>query len=181
MSVAKIKKAIKSNSIELLRASLFEHPEHLKARLCFFDSARSPFVYAVTQNRAEIVKLLAAEYGIDIHQLIGRHKRTALHYAAKRGNSSVIEALLKMGADPCVKDKHGKTPLDVCSKDSTSQTMLVNAVLAQQTNTQQTQAATASVTPAANTAIADDSSKGSTVDKLQQSGGGSAFKKRPKN
>lgn len=48
-------------------------------------------------------------------------KRTAselLHQAALRGQTASIEMLLKLGADPNVRDKHGRTALhDACLKD----------------------------------------------------------------
>jgi ankyrin repeat protein len=36
-----------------------------------------------------------------------------LHQAASRGVGSIVEALLKHGADPTRKDVYGHTPLDV--------------------------------------------------------------------
>ena len=48
-------------------------------------------------------------------------KRSAsdlLHHAALRGQTASIEMLLKLGADPNLRDKHGRTALhDACLKD----------------------------------------------------------------
>ncbi|KAL3848589.1 hypothetical protein ACJMK2_019438 [Sinanodonta woodiana] len=60
-------------------------------------------------NVADVLKLLlgaAAEVDIKDHAL-----RTALHYAAIRKNPTIVELLLRAGANPNVMDKTGRTPL----------------------------------------------------------------------
>jgi len=47
-----------------------------------------------------------------------RHKIngwTALHWAARRGHKTVVEVLLKYGADPQLVDAQGRSPADVAS------------------------------------------------------------------
>jgi len=46
--------------------------------------------------------------------LAERQGRTALHYAAKRGDFELVELLLNMGADPLIKDSIGKSVRDMC-------------------------------------------------------------------
>lgn len=41
------------------------------------------------------------------------HRRTALHWAADRGDLAIAELLLRRGADRALADKQGKTPLDL--------------------------------------------------------------------
>lgn len=50
-----------------------------------------------------------------MHSLAERRGRTALHYAARRGDLSIVELLLSNGADPNAKDARGKSVKDVCS------------------------------------------------------------------
>jgi len=44
-----------------------------------------------------------------------RQGRTALHYAARRGDLDLVELLLSHGADPSVRDDAGKNVRDLCS------------------------------------------------------------------
>ena len=53
------------------------------------------------------------EHGANPNTVGEKDKWTPLHQAASRGVASIVEALLKHGADPTKKDVHGKTPLDI--------------------------------------------------------------------
>ncbi|MDG5495984.1 ankyrin repeat domain-containing protein [Niveispirillum sp. BGYR6] len=68
-----------------------------------------PAVTWLLANKADVgATTEATEEGADI-----KHgQRTALHYAAANAGLPVIEALLRAGADPAVKDDEGATPLD---------------------------------------------------------------------
>ena len=48
-------------------------------------------------------------------RLAERQGRTALHYAARRGDLDLVELLLSQGADPSVRDDAGKSVQDVCA------------------------------------------------------------------
>ena len=48
-------------------------------------------------------------------RLAGRQGRTALHYAARRGDVDIVELLLRRGADPSMRDDAGKSVQDVCT------------------------------------------------------------------
>jgi ankyrin repeat protein len=58
----------------------------------------------------EIIKLFL-DKGAKINQQ-GNNKATCLIYVASNGNAAAVEELLKLGADPKLKDKDGKTALD---------------------------------------------------------------------
>ncbi|HYL15890.1 MAG TPA: ankyrin repeat domain-containing protein [Terriglobales bacterium] len=53
------------------------------------------------------------EKGADSNTASEKDGWTPLHQAASRGVVSIVAALLKRGADPRVKDRHGHTALDV--------------------------------------------------------------------
>jgi uncharacterized protein len=55
---------------------------------------------------------LSARVGRQPSALVEREGQTALYGAVKFGWTNVVEFLLANGADPNVKDAHGKTPLD---------------------------------------------------------------------
>lgn len=46
------------------------------------------------------------------------HFRTALHWASRRGHRTVIELLLKYGADPTMTDTQGRSAADVAADQS---------------------------------------------------------------
>jgi len=46
-----------------------------------------------------------------------KYKRSALHYARSSGLESIVAKLLSLGADVAIKDKCGKTALDVATND----------------------------------------------------------------
>lgn len=61
---------------------------------------------------------------------INPKNRTALHLAAAEGNTSIVEALLRAGASPLVKDRWGATPLDEAKREGRKETVkLLEAAL----------------------------------------------------
>ena len=52
-------------------------------------------------------------------------KRTAIHLAAAEGNSTIVEALLRAGACPLVKDRWGATPLDEAKREGRTETVKI--------------------------------------------------------
>ena len=66
---------------------------------------------AVYQNDAEIVKSIGKTLNIN-HPMSNRE--TALHIAAKQGNTDVITELIKCGGDLSMQDDDGHTPLHDC-------------------------------------------------------------------
>lgn len=80
------------------------------------------FIQSVTSAKEDqglmnyTIKLIKA-YSLDINyqsQNVGMG-RTALHRAAELEDESIVLNLFKMGADPTIKDTHGKTPWDLVS------------------------------------------------------------------
>lgn len=67
----------------------------------------SPMHLAVSENRAEVISVLAA-LGANINLRDGLGF-TPLHLVAMRGNRTIASYLLRSGADPSLKDADGKT------------------------------------------------------------------------
>jgi truncated hemoglobin YjbI len=79
------------------------------------DSARSP-LYCVgnecsAPGASRIVRLLLRQRPELVNAVYGPKRCTALHMAARRGNTDVITALLDEGADIEARDSAGETPL----------------------------------------------------------------------
>jgi ankyrin repeat protein len=95
-----------------------------------------PLTLAAEHNYLEIVQLLIV-HGVDVNAvedplkvavpealkpietcLAKRHDRkTALLYAAEKGNTAIVAALLDAGADVAIADKLGQTPLDIAIRE----------------------------------------------------------------
>lgn len=54
--------------------------------------------------------------------------RTALHWAAHRGNANIVSTLLRSGADPTLKTNKGQTALDLGAKHEEVVDILKNAM-----------------------------------------------------
>lgn len=68
------------------------------------------FHKAAAQNNSNYIRqCLTAEVVIDTQEGNGW---TALHSAARQGHIDIINMLLEHGANPAIKDKNGRTPLD---------------------------------------------------------------------
>jgi ankyrin repeat protein len=75
----------------------------------------TPLHLAAREGHIETVSLLcrrAKGMRARIVNACDVYKRTALHKAAFRGDSEVVVALLKNGADPTCQDELGDTPID---------------------------------------------------------------------
>jgi len=69
---------------------------------------------AVTNNVSGLYSYLDAHPDVDINQL-DEHGYTALHLACDRGNTAVVEHLLRRGADYSLKDPDDFTPLELAN------------------------------------------------------------------
>jgi cytohesin len=67
---------------------------------------------AIHEGRLSTAKWLL-ERGADPNTVREKDAWTPLHQAASRGVSSIVTELLRHGADPAAKDRHGHTPRDV--------------------------------------------------------------------
>lgn len=72
------------------------------------NAGQSALFYACRDGRTGIVKLLIEECGVEInHQ--DKVGQTALFYAARDGQLPTVKYMLKMGADPSIRDWQKKT------------------------------------------------------------------------
>ncbi len=71
----------------------------------------TPLHRAAYENRVLTVKVLLRHEGIEV-DFQDDHGATALHHAAVRGHREIVETLLEAGADPLVKDSHGRVASD---------------------------------------------------------------------
>ena len=67
---------------------------------------------APEKDALESVRMLWNLGGFDINATTGTTGQTALHGAASRGATSIIQFLVDHGANLTAKDRHGRTPLD---------------------------------------------------------------------
>eukprot|EP01055_Gregarina_sp_Pseudo9_P000191 Gregarina_sp_Pseudo_9__190@NODE_1124_length_1857_cov_33_200770_g1051_i0_p1_GENE_NODE_1124_length_1857_cov_33_200770_g1051_i0NODE_1124_length_1857_cov_33_200770_g1051_i0_p1_ORF_typecomplete_len463_score75_95Ank_2/PF12796_7/2_1e10Ank_2/PF12796_7/3_9e16Ank_2/PF12796_7/1_2e16Ank_2/PF12796_7/5_6e12Ank_4/PF13637_6/9_5e02Ank_4/PF13637_6/0_42Ank_4/PF13637_6/1_8e13Ank_4/PF13637_6/2_5e12Ank_4/PF13637_6/4_3e09Ank_5/PF13857_6/1_3e02Ank_5/PF13857_6/2_7e10Ank_5/PF13857_6/1_5e05Ank_5/PF13857_6/3e12Ank_5/PF1385 len=72
------------------------------------NAGQSALFYACRDGRIGIVKLLLEEYGVEINQQ-DKVGQTALFYAARDGQLPTVKYMLKMGADPSIRDWQKKT------------------------------------------------------------------------
>lgn len=78
------------------------------------NSGRNSLHRAARKGSRKISVLLVQFQGIDINSL-DESKRTPLHYAAESGHLELVKMLCNKGAIRDLKDKDGKTPLDLAS------------------------------------------------------------------
>jgi L-ascorbate metabolism protein UlaG (beta-lactamase superfamily) len=78
------------------------------------QNGTTPLGLAVQNSLAEVAELLLKN-GADINRPSGPFGWTVLHYAAVRGDKSMVELLLDKGADLGVTDSDGKTSLDLAA------------------------------------------------------------------
>eukprot|EP01054_Gregarina_sp_Poly1_P001812 Gregarina_sp_Poly_1__1811@NODE_146_length_12814_cov_124_771633_g131_i0_p5_GENE_NODE_146_length_12814_cov_124_771633_g131_i0NODE_146_length_12814_cov_124_771633_g131_i0_p5_ORF_typecomplete_len463_score65_70Ank_2/PF12796_7/3_7e10Ank_2/PF12796_7/5_8e16Ank_2/PF12796_7/3_3e11Ank_4/PF13637_6/0_002Ank_4/PF13637_6/5_9e15Ank_4/PF13637_6/3_4e09Ank_4/PF13637_6/1_4e04Ank_5/PF13857_6/2_7e02Ank_5/PF13857_6/2_4e10Ank_5/PF13857_6/0_00016Ank_5/PF13857_6/1_3e10Ank_5/PF13857_6/3_6e02Ank_5/PF13857_6/1_2e04Ank_3/PF1 len=77
-------------------------PQHLD------NAGQTALFYACRDGRTAIAKMLVEEYAVQInqHDKVGQ---TALFYAARDGQLPTVKYMLKMGADPSIRDWQKKT------------------------------------------------------------------------
>jgi len=83
---------------------------------------------AANTNNSDQVEQLCTGSGLDVNSC-DEHKRSALHFAAAKGYSDVVEVLLRHGADPNQTDRLGNTPLHLaaCTNHVPVVTLLLRA------------------------------------------------------
>ena len=68
---------------------------------------------AVQQNKLEQILLLLRQ-GVNINGL-DEQGNTALYYAARKGNLSIVQCLVEQGANKNKSSNDGKTPINIAS------------------------------------------------------------------
>jgi len=83
---------------------------------------------AANTNNSEQVEQLCLAGCVDVNSC-DEHQRSALHFAAAKGYSDVVEVLLRNGADPNQTDRLGNTPLHLaaCTNHVPVVTLLLRA------------------------------------------------------
>lgn len=76
----------------------------------------TPLHLAAEEGCTEIVKVLLQAKGIDINAA-NEFGQTPSHLAAEEGHTEIVKILIENGADPLIKDEHGKTPRDLAQDD----------------------------------------------------------------
>jgi uncharacterized protein len=71
----------------------------------------TPLLYTTLDDHAAVAKTLI-KHGADLH-IPDNWGLTALHMAANKGALQVLKLLLAAGANPNLKNKDAKTPLDI--------------------------------------------------------------------
>ena len=76
----------------------------------------APIHFAAWSSHVEIVRLLVSK-GVDVNLVSGHNGETPLHHAAQGEMASgvLIEFLLANGGNPSIRNKVGKTPLQIAS------------------------------------------------------------------
>lgn len=83
---------------------------------------------AANTNNTELLERILASNQTNVRSM-DEHKRTALHFAAAKGYSEVVELLLRNGADPNQRDQLGNTALHLaaCTNHVPVVTLLLRA------------------------------------------------------
>ncbi|VVC35016.1 Ankyrin repeat-containing domain,Ankyrin repeat [Cinara cedri] len=76
------------------------------------EDRRTPLHCAAAKGSKEIVEFLIGK-GADVHAVDNMHGETPLHKASKCGHRDVIKVLLDKGADPALKDRYGRTAIEL--------------------------------------------------------------------
>ena len=63
--------------------------------------------------------------GASVHAADSK-EATPLLYACQQNLEEVVHALLEAGADPQVRDRHGRTPLSIASKSRKGESIVAN-------------------------------------------------------
>ena len=90
-----------------------------------FEPSYPLLVYAAIYGRPDLIELLVEKFACDVNiRAMPKRKthlhfqRTALHLAVLCGHVTTVDMLLKLGANPNIKDRGGMTPFDLLQSES---------------------------------------------------------------
>ena len=98
--------AIVENKDQLVKA-LLEKGAHLETKN---DYGYTPLLKAVKYGASEEIVDLILEHGADVH-ILAEDRKTALHFAAQKGNVIMMRKMIERGLSVDAEDKDGWTPL----------------------------------------------------------------------
>src|SRR5690242_17707824 len=110
-NVMRLHDAVKRGDLETIE-SLLERDGSLANAVSETDPRLTyPLHVAAEFDQPDAARLLIAQ-GADISLVDGENDATALGWAAFYGRPRITDMLLRAGADPNQRNKHGLTPLD---------------------------------------------------------------------
>lgn len=92
--------------------ALLEYKPNLNIKNAY---GTSPFLLAAMKNKTDVFKIFLKEKMNDLNEKDGINEDTALHWAAYKGNHTIVSLLLEAKADAEIKNKNGKKPLHLAS------------------------------------------------------------------
>ena len=98
--------AVMEKNVDLVRM-LLEKGAHLETK---DDDGSTPLLKAVKDGALEDIIDLLLEHGADV-QAVAEDRKTALHFAAQRGEENLMKSMIERGLSPNVEDKDGWRPL----------------------------------------------------------------------
>ena len=80
----------------------------------------NPLQLAINLNKIEVVALILNNSSTELIHKQNQHG-SALHVASSSGNKKAISLLFRYQADPLIKNKEGKFPIDLAADEETRQ------------------------------------------------------------
>src|SRR5262245_10440461 len=109
--VTRLHDAVKRGDLETMTSLLDDEPGLSNSVSETDPRLTYPLHLAAEFDQMEAARTLIAR-GADVSLVDGENDATALGWAAFYGRPGLVDLLLKSGADPNQRNKHGLTPLD---------------------------------------------------------------------
>ena len=115
--------ACKKGNFSLIRTLIRDYHADLNDKNCF---SKTPFIFALENERDEVVLVLISEFGCDPTNIKDRYGVSPLHVACKKGNLNLVRSLIcDYHADLNNKDHFDKTPFILALENERDEVMLV--------------------------------------------------------